>query len=61
MSLTRKEWEELWRKTDRLEDAIADLPPHIGFKKFAKEYVRFVKNKIQSVIGQMEIPRETHR
>lgn len=54
MSLTRKEWEELWDKTKRLERAVADLPPHIGFKKFAKEYVRYVKDKIEQVIGQME-------
>lgn len=54
MSLTRKEWEELWDKTHRLELYIYNLPPHVGFKKYAKAYVRFVKNKIQQVIGQME-------
>jgi hypothetical protein len=54
MSLTRKEWEEMWEMTQRLELYVSDLPPHIGFKKFLKEYIRFMKNKIQQVIGQME-------
>ena len=54
MSLTREEWKELWYKTKRLESSVATLPSHTGFKKFAEEYVRFMKDKIQSVIGQLE-------
>ena len=54
MSLTRKEWEEMWEMTHRLELYLHDIPPHSGFKSFTKKYVRFMKQKIQQVIGQME-------
>jgi hypothetical protein len=54
MSLTRKEWEEMWIRTERLENYIRELPPHIGCKSYATKYIRFIKDKIQQVIGQME-------
>lgn len=54
MSLTRAEWLDLWERTKRLEHAVNELPPHIGFKKFAKAYVRHVKGLVQKIVGQLE-------
>lgn len=54
MSLTRKEWEEMWIRTERLEHYIDEIPPHVGYKKALKDYVRYMKKQIQLVIGQME-------
>lgn len=63
MSLTRKEWEELWARTRLLEGYIEDIPPNgaginygqlITIKQFLREYVDYVKDQVESVIGQME-------
>ena len=54
MSLTREQWMEMWEETKKLEYYISDIPPHIGYKKFLRKYVRYMKKQIQSVIGQME-------
>lgn len=54
MSLTRKEWEEMWRRVKRMEYAAQNLPPHVGSKKLLKVNIRWIQHKIQVVIGQME-------
>jgi len=53
MSLTRKEWEEMWEKTRLLESYIHVISSNRS-KRYIKEYVQFMKDKIQSVIGQKE-------
>jgi hypothetical protein len=54
MSLTRAEWEEMWKTIERLEDCVIEgIPPHSGYKKAAKRQIEKLKKQVQSVIGQM--------
>ena len=52
MSLKREEWEDIWYQMRLLECMIAKLPP--AYEKRAEKCIQFVKDKVQSVIGQME-------
>jgi hypothetical protein len=55
MSLSREEWEEMWKTILRLEDCVREgIPPHSGYKKSAVKQVNRIKQQIQSVIGQQE-------
>lgn len=54
MSLTRAEWEEMWKSIKRLENLVEF---HVRFGRPRIEALREVekiKQQIQSVIGQME-------
>jgi hypothetical protein len=55
MSLTRAEWEEMWKTIEKLEDCVLEgIPPHSGYRKMAKLQIRKLKGQVQQVIGQME-------
>lgn len=53
MSLTRKEWEEVWNSIKKVENYI-NFKSSSERKNQVKIHVDFIKNKIQQVIGQME-------
>jgi hypothetical protein len=55
MSLTRKQWEEMWETVKDLEMFVnAEVPPRPGYQKAARAAIKKIKDQIQSVIGQME-------
>jgi hypothetical protein len=55
MSLTRAEWQEMWKTIEKLEDCVLEgIPPHSGYKKMAKLQIKKLKAQVQQVIGQME-------
>jgi hypothetical protein len=68
MSLTRAEWQEMWKTIERLEDCVLEGIPehpvlessslrptlHAGYRKMAKLQIRKLKGQVQQVIGQME-------
>ena len=53
MSLTREQWEEMWRHAKNIENAAGFLksPPT---KQTILYEVKLIKDLIQKVIGQME-------
>ena len=53
MSLTREEWEEMWKHAKNIENAAGFLkaPPT---KQTILWEIRKIKDQIQQVIGQME-------
>lgn len=51
-SLNRKEWEEMWWEIKRIELYAKELRGERRFMILAE--VKNIKEKIQSVIGQME-------
>jgi hypothetical protein len=55
MSLTRKEWEQMWESVKCIERNACSLEStnFIRMQRIMNE-VRFIKDKIQQVIGQME-------
>lgn len=54
MSLTRKEWEEMWNTTEYLMQKAKKLREDNRIKDDLIIYLGYIKNKIQQVIGQME-------
>ena len=59
MSLTRKEWEELWHATKVIEQVTMSI--YCGEREFTRpnfkkisDSVNEIKNLVQQVIGQME-------
>lgn len=51
MSLTKDEWLEMWESIKRIEDRNKDAE---YYSSIIDDEVRFIKDKIQSVIGQQE-------
>lgn len=61
MSLTRAQWEELWKDMEMLERAYDEnaIPPHSGYRRAVRGIIKRTKDKIESVIGQMRTsPKE---
>ena len=56
MSLTRAQWEEMWESIKQIERAYIEnaIPPHSGHRRRVRNAILDIKDKIQSVIGQME-------
>lgn len=53
MSLTRDEWIQMWYSIKRIEGYIDFKPPSLNKNGIQKD-VELIKEKIQSVVGQME-------
>ncbi len=53
MSLTRNQWEEMWRSIKLIETITKNLNSPKRREVILDE-VKFIKDQIQSVIGQME-------
>lgn len=53
MSLTRKEWEEMWETIKRIEHSNSTMQPRTQALLNQMDINR-IKNQIQQVIGQME-------
>lgn len=58
MSLTRTEWIEMWENIKTIEKELEDIVwcDSLSCNKYneTKPNVKFIKDKIQQVIGQME-------
>jgi hypothetical protein len=56
MSLTKAQWEEMWKSVKDIERAYYDnaIPSHSGYRRSVKKAIDDIKRKIESVIGQME-------
>lgn len=56
MSLTRKEWEEMWERLKRIERVNGKVwkAKHYKWANSINWEVQNIKRQIQSVIGQME-------
>lgn len=56
MSLTRKEWEEMWEAIEKIQDAYDNnaIFPHSGYRGSVRIAIKTIKKLIQQVIGQME-------
>lgn len=52
--MTRKEWEELWETTKRIEREVQGLETTSIRRIRIQREVEKIKEKIQEVIGQME-------
>lgn len=53
MSLTRKEWEEMWETVKEIEIVSEHMQPRQRVL-YLKMQINKIKNQIQQVIGQME-------
>lgn len=54
MSLTRKEWEDMWNSVERIQLVCVNPILNKREKKIILEETVRIKNLIQQVIGQME-------
>jgi 3-oxoacyl-(acyl-carrier-protein) synthase len=56
MSLTRAQWLEMWKSVQTIEDAYHDNAPapHSGHRRAVRDAIVDLKEKIQSVVGQLE-------
>lgn len=56
MSLTRKEWNDMWQSVNKIEDAYHENypPPHSGYRNAVRDAIIDIKAKIESVVGQLE-------
>lgn len=53
MSLTRQEWEEMWKTCKTIEGLLRFAMPLVTRQRLQNQ-VNKIKKQIQSVIGQME-------
>lgn len=54
MSLTREQWEEVWRSIKEIEKDARSLKVSTWQRESILEEVKFIKEKIESVVGQQE-------
>lgn len=54
MSLTRKEWEDMWVRVTIMEETVQKLPRSSQVRLNIEYEIKKIKEMIQSVVGQME-------